>query len=439
MRPPQAHSTRRLAIVACGVLLTLGALFLAAFQARRAERALAEAGTQTLRDYTGFASRLLGAELMRRFADQRNFILAPVTGASDRETPAPDLAAIEERGERWFGIEHAAPDPARGYFRLDLRTGAFEATPPLAGALASRVKDTLQRLAPRLRGPSIADVLVVPIDGRQFSVAYVPLRDGRGTALAVYGYTYTRDRRIAEVASRVFIQTPLLPNSFMGSRWNYDTVVVRPGEVQNDAMLVARIRDRQGRTMWQSRNVSGVPASAYLSPTVISTTPGGLEVETALLPRSEALLLPVVARHAQRWSLSALVMLTVMLAVVSLLALQSERVVAKARRAEAMQQLALGLRHELNNALASVMLNAELVQKEGELDEAQRARIAVIAEQADRMRGVVRRLEQSDRLDVVVPYLNEGFMVDLSTPRHGMRDFRTDAPETTDPRGRTGS
>jgi hypothetical protein len=37
-----------------------------------------------------------------------------------------------------------------------------------------------------------------------------------------------------------------------------------------------------------------------------------------------------------------------------------------------------------------------------------------ITEQAERMRDVLRRLEKRERLDVIVPYLGEGFMVDLS-------------------------
>ncbi len=82
-----------------------------------------------------------------------------------------------------------------------------------------------------------------------------------------------------------------------------------------------------------------------------------------------------------------------------------------------MQQLALGLRHEINNALASMLLNAELLNEDRALTADQHERIDAIVEQAERMRSVVRRLEQADKLDVLVPYLNEGLMVDLSTTR----------------------
>ena len=102
---------------------------------------------------------------------------------------------------------------------------------------------------------------------------------------------------------------------------------------------------------------------------------------------------------------------------VSLLALRGERLGAQARRAEAMQQLALGIRHEINNALASVLLNAELLHEEKTMSEEQRERLEAIVEQAERMRKVVQRLENSDKLNVLVPYLNEGLMVDLSTTR----------------------
>jgi signal transduction histidine kinase len=108
-----------------------------------------------------------------------------------------------------------------------------------------------------------------------------------------------------------------------------------------------------------------------------------------------------------------------LLSAVALIALRRERLGARSRRAEAMQQLALGLRHEINNALASVMLNAELLAEEDGLDAEQRSRLVAIVEQSRRMRNVLRKLEKAEHFDVVVPYLNEGYMVDLSTTAEG--------------------
>lgn len=220
---------------------------------------------------------------------------------------------------------------------------------------------------------------------------------------------------MAAIAQRVFRETPLLPTSFTGVRWNYDTTRVNPGDVVNDSLLVMHISDRAGRTLWESADAAAGGQSAHLIKTVMSTAAGGIVVESAIRPAAERSLIPVVVRRAQRWSLGALLTLTLLLAAVSLVALGGERLGARARRVEAMQQLALGLRHELNNALASVMLNAELIGEDGALDQSARERVQAIVEQAERMRVVLRRLEKADRLDVVVPYLNEGYMVDPST------------------------
>jgi signal transduction histidine kinase len=174
-----------------------------------------------------------------------------------------------------------------------------------------------------------------------------------------------------------------------------------------------RIFDRKGRLFWSSPGTQPAP-EAIRERTVISTAAGGLTIETALRLGSAPTLIPSVVRRAQRWTTRALVVVTLLLAAVSLLALRGERAVARGRRAEAMQQLALGLRHELNNALASVLLNAELLAEQEGVDPALRERMIAIVEQAERMRDVLRRLEQRERLDTIVPYLDDGFMVDLS-------------------------
>jgi signal transduction histidine kinase len=183
--------------------------------------------------------------------------------------------------------------------------------------------------------------------------------------------------------------------------------------VLNDALLSVRVTDRAGHPFWQSPGAPSTSA-AIRERTVISTAAGGLVVETTLLAGSEPTLVPAALRRAQRWWIGAVSALALMLAAVSLLALRSERAMARGRRAEAMEQLSLGLRHELNNALATVLLNAELLRERGTTDPAVSEQLDAIAEQSERMRDVLRRLERRDRLDVIVPYLDEGFMVDLS-------------------------
>jgi signal transduction histidine kinase len=411
---PHVGSTGRLAIVACSLVATVVALAVVSLHARSADAALDEAAERTLRDYTGYAGRLLGSELLRQFGVERARILAPVTGSSGRTAGAPRLDEIVRIGEREFGAD-VPVDSGRGYFRLDLRTGALEALGAMRGPLATSVLDTLRHLREGKGVLPDPNILVVERAGIPYSVGFATLSDADGRSRAIYGFTYTRRVAMSRWAERVFRETPLLPSSFAGMRWNYDTTRVRPREVLNDSLLAMRVTDRAGRLLWASTGAGAARGPEIRARTVISTNAGGLTVETALRPGSEPALIPAVVRRAQRWSMRALLALTVMLAAISLIALRSERAVARARRLEAMQQLALGLRHELNNALASVLLNAELVAEEPGASDDVRERMHVIAEQAERMRGVLRRLEQRERLEVIVPYMDEGFMVDLSS------------------------
>jgi len=416
---PQTRSNMRLAIVASTVLITVVVLVIATIEARRADRALAVAAAHTLRDYAGYAGRTMGAEVLRRFSEQRAIILSPVSGSARRNVPEPTLDEIVARGEKYFAALHPPGDLDLGYFRVDFRTKAVQGRGAMRGEFAARVADTLTNLLAHRPNMSEPSVLVVEEDGVPRSVAYASLIGKDGQPVAAYGFAYARAVGISAIAARAFRETPLLPISFAGTRWNYDTTAVRAGEVENDSLLGVRITDRAGHVFWQSDRVAATAGTPYTETVILSTTPGGIVVQVALRPGSAPSLIPNAVRRSQRTYVQALFALTVLLSIVSLLALRRERLGARSRRVEAMQQLALGLRHEINNALASVMLNAELLAEEDNLDKEQAARLAAIVEQADRMRSVLRRLEKAELFDVVVPYMNEGYMVDLSATSVG--------------------
>ena len=409
---PQTLSTVRLALVACCVVATVAALLVVTVYARTADAALDEAAARTLRDYTGYAGRLMGSEMLRRFAEQRARVLVPVVGTSGRGGRQPTLAEIVQLGDRelTFGTRH---DSGRGYFRLDLRSGAMEGSGAVVGQFAGRLADTLRRTAllpTRARDPR----WLVLEDGKMsYGISYATYADSAGRPVAIYGLTYSRGVGAAYWADRVFNETPLLPTSFASATWD-DNPVRPPGQAKNDSLLAIRIGDRTGRIFWESPSSALRQAGDGQASTVITRSAVGLTIETTLRPGGRPALVPMVARRAQHWSMRALLVLAILLAAISLLALLSERAVARARRTEAMEQLALGLRHELNNALASVLLNAELAIEQRDIDDSMRERVMAIVEQAERMRGVLRRLQHRERLDVIVPYLGEGFMVDLS-------------------------
>ena len=412
---PQTRSTSRLAFVACTVLATICVLLVVTLQAKNAEESLDEAATHTLRDYTGYAGRMLGAEVLRRNAEQRAIILAPITGSSRRAVPPPELGEIQALGNATLGRAFPVADAGLGYFRYDVRSGSIEGLGSVQGTFAKRLADSLRAL-PTAAGPDNGpDRMAFTNEGQFYSVSFARLLDPSGAPVAIYGYTYLRTKGLVAIADQVFHETPLLPISVTGRRWNYDTTRVRAGEIVNDSLLGMRIADRRGQVIWSSPRAEFISESPYRERVVLSTSAGGIIVETALRPGSEPSLIPTVVRRAQRWSVRALLGMTLLLAGVSLMALRGERLGARARRTEAMKELALGLRHEINNALASAMLNAELLAEDSSLNEGQREKLAAIVEQADRMRNVLRRLEKTDRFDVVVPYLDEGYMVDLSS------------------------
>lgn len=351
--------------------------------------------------------------MLRRLSEQRARVLAPVIGTSGRQTLAPTLEEISRLGERELHAS-AGIDSGRGYFRLDLISGKISGVGFADGEFGGQIADTLLKAANAIasRDPSL---MVLEQRNVPYGVAYATYSDPDGLPVAIYGFTYHRPTGVGYWADRVFHETPLLPISYASESWNYDSTTTS-GRVKNDSLLVMRISDRAGRLLWQSPGSAPSSSDDIRERAVIATAAGGFSVETTLRSSGHPALIPAVVRRAQRWSMGALLVLTVLLAAISLLALLSEREVARARRSEAMQQLALGLRHELNNALASVMLNAELVIEDKGIDETPRELVLAIIEQAERMRGVLRRLQERERLDVIVPYLGEGYMVDLSTP-----------------------
>ncbi|HEX2188627.1 MAG TPA: GAF domain-containing protein [Longimicrobiaceae bacterium] len=81
----------------------------------------------------------------------------------------------------------------------------------------------------------------------------------------------------------------------------------------------------------------------------------------------------------------------------------------------ALQQLALGLRHELNNALAGLILETELLSGGGTGYDRYRESVASIQGQVWRIHEVLRRLDDVDALRTK-PYLDRGLMIDLSQP-----------------------
>jgi GAF domain-containing protein len=85
----------------------------------------------------------------------------------------------------------------------------------------------------------------------------------------------------------------------------------------------------------------------------------------------------------------------------------------RAERNVALQQLALGLRHELNNTLSGLLLESQLITKISEQPEPIRASLESMERQIWRIHGVLARLDRVETLGTK-PYLDRGLMIDLS-------------------------
>src|SRR5258708_37153218 len=157
---------------------------------------------------------------------------------------------------------------------LGPRSCAIQGIGNASGPFAARIADTLRVLRGTSSVTAVQGILAVQCAGIPCSVAYAPLVSRDGRVAAIYGYTYTRSRGMAVVAKRVFRKTPLLPISFSGTRWNYDTTQVRLGEIANDSLLALRIQARGAHLLW------GTPAAPRGFPPTPSPGAAGLTTPT---------------------------------------------------------------------------------------------------------------------------------------------------------------
>lgn len=83
-----------------------------------------------------------------------------------------------------------------------------------------------------------------------------------------------------------------------------------------------------------------------------------------------------------------------------------------AERAQVIKELAIGLRHEINNALMSLMAEAQGLAEARAMAEEHKQAVQVILAQAGRIRHVASRLNQVDQL-ATTGYVGDATMIDL--------------------------
>lgn len=405
--PHPVRSWRSALVIAC-LVGTMGVCVVLAGEVREARAALRATAAQTLHDYAGYVGRVIGTEIFRRDQGLRDELFAPVMHA----TAGPPIAidGFARHADSVFTSQHNGPDPLRGYLRLDIVGETWTAAGGLTDSmLARRVVDTIEALR---RSPQVVPTsgLIVFSQGKQtMSTSYMVVNDSIAQRLYAYVISQTRSAAFQQVVGQTIASTPLLPPSFAGSQWNVDAPVAP--HIPNDSLVGVRIVGSDGRLLYASAHWFESP---YHGSYEFQTGPGGFTIETVLRPGLEQRLMPASIEKASRTLYVGFALLGAFLLTVSFVAFWGEMRQREAQRARAIRQLTTGLRHELNNALASVLLEAQLLETSGEHADEVRESAGAIAEQAQRMRDVLRRLDHVEHLPVV-DYIEGQSMVDLAS------------------------
>jgi PAS domain S-box-containing protein len=91
----------------------------------------------------------------------------------------------------------------------------------------------------------------------------------------------------------------------------------------------------------------------------------------------------------------------------------AERSRIASKHVDALQKLALGMRHYMNNTIAAISLELELLLLAAPLSSEARQGISSATEHVARLAAIVRRLDRVEELDTV-PYLGDTMMIDVS-------------------------
>lgn len=406
--PPRSWRTALVVVCLAGTLVVCAIL---ATEVRKANAALAGASARTLSDYATAAGRVLGTEAIRRDDEFHVRLFGSLRGTVVVDGEVPTLANFAQRAESLYAAAGFEPDRNRGYLRVDLRTREWEGLMALTDS--ARANLLIDTITSRSRSGGGSPILAFPGVAQKIIYASTAVVGANGRRY-VYAITQTRAANFQHAMKATMESVPLLPPSFAGAAWNMkpaegaaDRLADHPA---NDSLIGVRITAADGSLLYASPRWFPGP---YRGNYQFQSGPDGFSVETVLRPDLAARLVPAVVRAAGRSVYIGLSLVGCFLLAVSFIAFWGEMSHQTSERARHMEQLTTGLRHELNNALASVMLESQMLAASDDASPDSRYAGAAIAEQAERMRKVLRRLDHVEHLPVV-NYFEGKSMIDLA-------------------------
>jgi len=339
----------------------------------------------TLDEHAAYAARAFAREISVQNIHLRVRSLAPVLG-----TPA--LAgdagrALTLRGVAAFASAVLDPevafagDPWRGFFRVDLATGAYEGL-ERAGepAVAAAVRATVRTTRPALDTAQIPLRALRVLDGHTVTLIYAAQRTAAGAPVAAYGYTLSHERSGNALAAGVLRRAALLPPSLMamGAR-----------DVGSEGLAQLWVTDTTGRVLF--RTPGAFTSAAYGS----FFAGAGLTMHAMLHPALAERLRRQMLNDERRRLQFALPILSLILAAATILHLRRERELVRARR-----DFVASVSHELRTPLAQIRMFSETLLLGREESEAERLRwTAVIGREARRLGDLVENILLFSHID----------------------------------------
>ncbi|GLC24756.1 sensor histidine kinase [Roseisolibacter agri] len=279
-------------------------------------------------------------------------------------------------------------DPGRGYFRLDLRTGRYEALG--AAADIPRMRDTLPHLArdhAKRHDTYYAVVFSnVRAPGNVITVTTASQRNRDGSQVAVFGYLTSRSVLVRTLPGTVPRRASmLLPPSQVGTRWVYGADTIP------DTLVALQRIDEDGTEVFHTpqRYTSDARGEFVFRGLTSTKTVATLHPDLVRELRAEYL-------HPERQRLQlVLPVLALLLAGAGTLHLRRERELQQARR-----DFVASVSHELRTPLAQIRMFSETLQLRRERDDEERMRwLGVIGREARRLGDLVENILLFSHID----------------------------------------
>jgi hypothetical protein len=266
--------------VFAALLLTMTALsVLSTIVFRSLDGQRRQTADAAIREYAALGARLFGDRAFGVFEGSRLRILASVYGSRPGPgEPRPDFDRFVDVANREMDlIGFAVADPNRGFFAIDLATGAYRGAGGAQGdAIGRRIAEMIrQRPAPTERRLEPLVWLMADLP-EPVSVGYTALRARSGQDLAYYGFTYTRRVGWKHVGDAVMRDLPLLPGSFIDPNFRYGL-----DRSRTDSLIAVRLFDATGEVLYESRKPFPGEIEGEF---VFRTGPGGFRASATLHP-----------------------------------------------------------------------------------------------------------------------------------------------------------